>query len=138
VVRETVLAGAKFTEAQQHTHQIIEIAERSASARQAHQSRLLEVEDRLASAYSARMKSTSRDYLRPHLLAGISMLVMNFATASWFKGEHKDLNTAAKHGLLVLTRLFCDQSAGSSNIEVATGKKAFAPLSRQKPRSIKK
>lgn len=125
VVRETVLAGVKFTEAQQHTRQIIEIAQRSHSARQAHLSRLMEVEDRLASAYSARMKSTSRDYLRPRLLAGMSLLVLNGATAAGFIGEHKDLPTAAKHGFLSLTVL-CDESAASSGVEAAPGSKAPA------------
>ena len=137
VVRETVLAGVKFTEAQQHTRQIIEIAERSASATQAHLSRLMEVEDKLASAYAARMKGTSRAYLRPRLLAGMSLLILNVATASWFKGEHKDLPTAAKSGFLNLTRLFYDESAGSSGIEAASGSRAPGSMVAKKSRSVK-
>ena len=138
VVRETVLAGVKFTEDQQHTHQIIEIAERSASARQAHQSRLMEVEDKLASAHAARMRGTSRDYLRPQLLAGMTLLILNVATASWYKGEHKDLHTAAKYGFLNLTRLFCDESAGSWGIEAAFGSRAPGSAVPKKSRSVKK
>lgn len=118
VVRATVLAGVKFTEAQQHTRKIIEIAQRSASARQAHLSRLMEVEDRLATAYSARMKGASRDYLRPRLLAAMTLSLLNTATASWFVGEHKDLHTAAKQAFLSLTRVFCRESAAASRIKL--------------------
>src|SRR5579859_2852707 len=73
VLRKAVFAGVRFTGTQPHTRQIVEIAQRSASARQAHLSRLMEVEDRLASAYAARIKATSRDYLRSRLLAGLKI-----------------------------------------------------------------
>ena len=120
VVRETVLAGLKFTEAQQHTRQIILIAERSASASQAHQSRLVEVAEKLASAYAARMKG-GKDYLRPYLFAGISLLIISGATGSWFKGEHKNLLPAANHAFLSLTRLLGDESANSSETRTTSG-----------------
>ena len=124
VLRKAVLAGVKFTGTQPHTRQIVEIAQRSASARQAHLSRLMEVEDRLASAYAARIKATSRDYLRPRLLAGLTMLINNTATASWFMGEEKDLDTAAKRGFLNLTRVFCDdESSDLTRVEAASGSK---------------
>ena len=135
VLREAVLAGVKFTEAQPHTHQIIEIAQRSASARQAHLSRLMEVEDRLASAYAARMKAMSRDYLKPRLLAGITLLINNVATASWFMEEHKDLPTAAKHGFLYLIRVLCDESSASSGVQVSLASKAPASHAPKKSRN---
>jgi len=138
VVRETIMAGVRSTEAQEHTRQIIEIATRSASARQAHQSRLVEVEDRLASAFGARMKSTARDYMKPRLLAGVTMLVNNTAVASWFKGEHKDMTAAAKHSLLTLTRMFSEQSSAASGAEPVSTKTAPAPKALKKPRNTKK
>ena len=68
VLRETVAAGIRFTEAQQLTRQIIEITVRSTSARQAHMSRLMEVHDGLSSAYSGeRFDESSQDFLRSHL-----------------------------------------------------------------------
>lgn len=110
VMRETVLAGLKFTESQEHTRQIIEIAQRSSSARQAHTSRLVEVEDKLAAAYSARMKGTSPYSMKPRLLAGVSMIVGTAATVSWFIGEHKDLSLAAKQAFLTIAGVFSDES----------------------------
>lgn len=132
VVSETVLAGMRFTEAQERTRQIIEIAAGSASARQAHLSRLMEVEDRLASAFSVRLKSPSRDLMKPRLLAGLCQLVINTATASWFLGESKDLPTAANQAFHSLTKLFCDESRIS--MEVPSGKKAPSAKVSKKPR----
>ena len=109
VMRETVFAGVEFTKAQPHTRQIIEISRRSASARQAHLSRLMEVQDRLAAAFSAREKARSQRYMRPVLLAGISQLIINTATASWFLGHDKDLTTAVEEAFVDLARLFCNE-----------------------------
>ncbi|HEV2486552.1 MAG TPA: TetR family transcriptional regulator [Terracidiphilus sp.] len=111
VVRETVLAGVKFTESQEHTRQIIEIAQRSPSARQAHLSRLMEVEDKLAVAFSARMKGSTPFSLKSLLLSGMTMLIQNTATAAWYLGEHKDLTSAANHALLNLSQILCEEPA---------------------------
>ena len=138
VVRETVLAGVRFTEAQKHTRQIIEIAQRSVSARQAHLSRLMEVEDKVASAFAARMKQASRYSARPIILAGMSQLLINAATVSWFMGEHKDIAVAAKHGFLRLSEIFCDESATSPDTIAAPGNKARASNAPKKARNRKK
>jgi len=126
VVRETVLAGVRFTEAQKHTRQIIEISVRSVSARQAHLSRLMEVEDKVAAAFAARIKVKSRYNVRPVLLAGMSQLLINAATASWFMGEHKDIAAAAKHGFQSLTEIFCHGSSASPDMPATSGNKALA------------
>lgn len=126
VMRETVLAGVRFTEAQKHTRQIIEISVRSVSARQAHLSRLMEVEDKVAAAFAARMKIKSRYNVRPILLAGMSQLLINAATASWFMGEHKDITAAAKHGFLSLTEIFCQGSSAWSEVPATSGNKVRA------------
>lgn len=126
VVREIIMTGVKFTESQEHTHQVIEISERSFSARQAHLSRLMEVQDRLAAAFSAHMKIPSRDYLTPFLLAGIIQLVMNGATGSWYLSNSKDLSAEANRALLTLTHLFCDEAATSLGTEGARARKAIS------------
>jgi AcrR family transcriptional regulator len=123
VVRETALAGVRFTEAEPHTRQIIDIAQRSPSARQAHLSRLMEIEDRVASAFSLRMKATRREYMAPRLLAGLSQLIMNTATASWYMGEYKDISTGADKAILFLKDVFCDESAASLAVEAAPASK---------------
>ncbi len=138
VMRETVMSGMKFAASQKRTHQIIEIASRSASARQAHQSRLVEVEDRLASAFSARMKGASRDHVRPRLFAGTCLLISSVATVSWYKGEHKDLPAAAKHCFLTLARVFSDESVPSSGVRAVPSKKAPALKTPNKSRDTRK
>lgn len=124
VVREAVLAGAKFTESQPRTHQIIEISKRSATARQAHLSRLNEVVEKLSSEYASRMKGASMYQMRPSLLAGMTQLILNVATASWFMEDHKDMSTAAKQGFQTLTRIFCDEPTSSSGKEATSSRKA--------------
>ena len=120
VMRETVSAGLRYTEAQKRTRQIIEISLRSASARQAHLSRLMEVEDKVATAFAARMKSVSPYSMRPSLFAGMSQLLINAAVASWFVGENTDIVAAAKHGLLTLTEIFSGDSSASPDVLAAS------------------
>ena len=138
VLYETALAGARFTESQEHTRQIIQIAERSSSARQAHMSRLMEVEDKLAIAYSARMKGATPLSLKSLLLAGMTMLVSNTATASWYMGEEKDLSIAAKRAFLGISQLFCDEPAALLRQEAAPDRKRSAKSAPKKQLKKKK
>ncbi len=139
VMRTTVLAGLKFSETQPRTRQIIEIAGRSASARQAHMSRLTEVEQKLVSAFAARTKSPSAHYQKPRLLAGLTLLLVNASIASWYAGEHKEMSTAAKQGFLTIARLFGDESSASSSTEgVAIGSKTATSAARNKSSNSRK
>jgi AcrR family transcriptional regulator len=108
VVRQTVLTVVRKAAAQQRTRQVIEIAERSVSARQAHASRMMEVEDRVATAFAERLKGGSRDRLTPRILASLTLSVMNVAIISWFRGEYQDLSIAATQVLSRYSRIFCD------------------------------
>jgi AcrR family transcriptional regulator len=107
VVRETVLSLSKSAADRPRTRQIIEISERSASARQAHASRMIEVEDSMAAAFAARLKSSSKNEMKPRLLAGVTLSVMNVSFVAWYTGESPDLSTAAKRALATLNRIFC-------------------------------
>jgi AcrR family transcriptional regulator len=118
IVRETVLSVAKQTVAHPRTRQVIEISERSASARQAHLSRLREVEDRVATAYAGRLKGATEDDLRPRLLASLTLSVMSVAIFSWYRREYRDVSTVAKQVFSNLTRIFCDEA----NTSQSTGK----------------
>ena len=138
VVRETVSAGVKFTEAQRLTRKIIQITQRSTSARQAHMSRLMEVHDKLSSAYSAQMKVSSKDFLRPFLLAGMTQLVINAATGSWFMGEHKTLSSAVEQALLDLTELFGNESTIAPLEASSAGDKTPAPKGQKNLRNGKR
>lgn len=95
VVQQTVLAGTSFTlTAELRTRQVIDISTRSAAARQAYLSRMLELEDSLANAYAERFDCQVAE-LRPRLLAGLTLTLMNTSILSWFRGEQTDLRAAA-------------------------------------------
>ena len=137
-VRETVLAVVRQTAAHPRTRQIIEISQRSASARQAHHSRMMEVEDTVAAAFAARLKSASKDDLKPRLLASLTLSIMNVAIFSWFRDEYQDLSTAARQVFTNLTRIFFDQ-AGSSEFkeDIATTRRVARPIGRRKSGQVK-
>jgi AcrR family transcriptional regulator len=107
-VRETILTVVKQTAGQAHTRQVIDIAERSASARQAHTSKMREVEDSVAAAYAARLKSPSNYDVKPRLLATLTLSVMNVAIMAWYRGEYQDLSDAANQVFSNLAHFICD------------------------------
>jgi AcrR family transcriptional regulator len=105
VIRATVRAGVQHAAAPaSRTRQVVEIAIRSESARQAYQSRNSNIEDSLATAFAARTKPRSNTNANSRLLAGLTLAVMNATIASWFTGEHRDLPTAANRVLQLLSK----------------------------------
>jgi AcrR family transcriptional regulator len=107
-VRETVQTVLKQAVSQPHTRQIIEISQRSASAMQAHQSRMLDVENALATAFAARLKSPSKEDLKPRMLAALTLSCMNLAIVAWFRGEYQDPAVAARQVFTTLKRIVCE------------------------------
>lgn len=105
VIRATVRAGVEHAAAPEaRTREVVEIAIRSESARQAYQSRSSSIEDSLASAFAARTKKRSVVDAESRLLAGVTLAVMNATIASWFTGEHKTLPGAASRVLQLLIK----------------------------------
>jgi AcrR family transcriptional regulator len=137
-VRETVLSVVRQTAAHPRTRQIIEISQRSASARQAHHSRMMDVEDTVAAAFAGRLRSASKDDLKPRVLASLTLSIMNVAIISWFRDEYQDLSTAARQVFTNLTRIFCDQ-AGSSEFreDITTTRRVARPIGRRKSGQVK-
>lgn len=114
VLTETVLSTARFTETlAARTRQVVKISSVSASARQAYQSRMMDVEDSLARAFAAHFHEDSPYATRPRLLASITLSVMNNTIVSWFRGQHKDLTTAAEHVLGQLRFVLDEAPAGT-------------------------
>jgi AcrR family transcriptional regulator len=139
IVRETVLSVLRHTAMQPRTRQIIEISQRSASARQAHHSRVMDVQDSMAAAFAGRLKSASRDDLKPRLLAGLTFSVMNVAITSWFRGEYQDLSTAARQVFAHLTRMTCDQTGlTESKDNVMSARRVAGPVARRKSGGLKR
>ena len=138
-VRETVLTVVKQTVGQSRTRQVIEISERSASARQAHSSRMMEVEDSVAMAFAGRLRGASKDDLKPRLLASLTLSVMNVAIMSWYRGEYRELSVAANQVFSNLTRFMCDRTNSThSKEDVETKRKLGGPASRRQSVKIKR
>ena len=107
-VRETVQTVLKQAVVQPHTRQIIEIAQRSASAMQAHQSRMLDVENALATAFATRLKSPSKDDLKPKMLATLTLSTMNLAVITWYRAGNQDPSAVARQVFATLKRIVCE------------------------------
>jgi AcrR family transcriptional regulator len=107
IMHETVLAVAKETASSPHTRQVIEIALRSAAARQAHMSRMVEVESEVAAAFAERTGSLSKDEIEPRLLAIMTLSAMNVAVMSWHRGGSQELSAAVEKVFSSLTRIAC-------------------------------
>jgi AcrR family transcriptional regulator len=131
VVRRAVTAGVSFTENQPRTRQIIELAVRSLSARQAQFSRLTEQEEKLAIAFAARMKGSSY-HLKPYLMSVLTWSIISSATLSWFQGEFKDIQTAARNAFLILSRVFQEDAPNTvTAVDRLNGGRSFS-----KPRKL--
>jgi AcrR family transcriptional regulator len=105
VIEATVHAGVEHAAAPEaRTREVVEIAIRSESARQAYQSRTSSIEDSLASAFAARTKKRSTAAAESRMLAGVTLAVMNATIAAWFTGEHKNLPGAASRVLQLLIK----------------------------------
>lgn len=139
IVRETVLTVGKRSVSHPHTRRVIEISQRSASARQAHLSRWIEVEDTVAQAFAGRLKNATKDDLKPRLMASLTLSVMNVAIIAWFRGEFRDFPTAAKYAFSNLMRIVSDQTSSTKSTgNEATALKVASPTGRRKSGAIKR
>ena len=116
VLRETVMAGIKYTAEQPELREMIGISSGSIAARKAQASRFVEIEDRVSEAYAQHLKNPSKFGVEPRLLAHLTMSIMKVAITAWFTGEHQDLSTSAEHVIANLSRL---TSNGVSSLESA-------------------
>ncbi len=110
VVQRAIFAAMSFIESHPETKKIIEISARSRSAGQAQFSRLMEQQEKLAIAFATRVKSASPFSLAPFLMAGLTWTIINSATMSWFEGEHKDIQSAARAAFVTVTRIIQDDT----------------------------
>ena len=96
VIQEVVLAGVGFTLAEgSRTKQVMEISFRSPAARQAYQSKMMDLQESLVQTYADRFDCRLEE-LRPRLLAGLTLTVMNTSILAWFLGKDADLRSVAK------------------------------------------
>jgi len=104
VLRETVLRVARESAAHPRTRKIMEIASKSATAREAQLSRMAELQERVAEAYSRR---GHKDDLAPRVLAGLTLSMLGVTFRSWFERDQQDIGVTAEHVLATLGRIVC-------------------------------
>lgn len=107
LLQETVTSGIRHTAANPVTRQVIEIAQRSGSARRAYASRLADVEDSLSAAYAVRFAGSTKNGLKPRLMAHLTHSLLSASIVAWFTGECQDLSTSSRQAfncLAILTR----------------------------------
>ena len=131
VVQRAVFAGVSFAENQPRTRQIVEVASKSQSGKQAQLSRLVEQEDKLALAFAARIKSASQNNLKPRLISALTWAIIHSAVAAWFAGEFKDIQSAAKAGFTTFSKLLEDEAPAESPGLAASNGKATAQTVRK-------
>lgn len=108
VIREIVHSGARHAVSQPRTRQTIEIALKSATARQAYQSRMNEAEECVAEAFAERTPCGASDDLEPRMLAALTMVVMNLTMHRWVGQDYKDLPKACEQVLSTFEGVFCE------------------------------
>jgi AcrR family transcriptional regulator len=111
VLRHTVFRIATDAAANPRTRRIIEVAKRSAAARQAQISRMAEAEDAITLAYAARLTGASAGSLTPRLLSGLTLSIIDVTIRVWFDGDQQDVAISAQQVFDALTQIVCDDSA---------------------------
>src|SRR3954447_4327569 len=108
LIESILLAGVSHISShKQRSRQVMTIAKRSSSARQAHQSRLGMVEDQLTEAFANKSKDP-QNAVRSRLLAGITLAAMSSCLIAWYEGEQQTLAGAAHHVLGLLMHEMCE------------------------------
>jgi len=93
--RYVVQAVAAQTVAQPRLRQVMEIAAKYPSAREAQLSRVAELQDRVAEAFARR----GEDEVRAHLLAGMTLNALSVTYRIWFQDGKQDIKAATQRVL---------------------------------------
>src|SRR5262249_39390720 len=99
--RHAVRGVAAKTVAEPRMRQVMEIAAKYPSARDAQLSRVAEVQDRVAEAF-ARL---SKDEVSAHLMAGMTLNALSVAYRIWFRDGKQDIEGATRKVLREISRL---------------------------------
>jgi len=120
IVRYVVEQVASQAASAPRIRQILEIASRSVSAREAQLSRRAEVEDGVADAFAARCRTRSNDQLTPRLLGGLTLSILDVTFRVWSRGEGPIADTVADV-FVNLTKLLSPESRAVSKRPRRTG-----------------
>lgn len=106
VLRHTLLTVAENSASKPQTKQLIELAAKYPSARQAQIGRFAQVQDKVAQACAERFEEpTSR------VLAALTHSLLSVSFQNWFEGDQKDIATDVEEVLETLREVACDRKA---------------------------
>jgi len=106
LLRQAVASAALYVGSHPLSRKVIRIASDSIGARQAHQSRMPELADSLSEAFALKLAPAKRSEDVPHMLAELTILIMNVAIRSWYLERYSDLPAAAEKTLGDLAGFF--------------------------------
>jgi AcrR family transcriptional regulator len=109
IVRHTVQRVAAEAASYPRTRQIVHIASTSAAAREAQLARRGEVETAVARAFAQKCRTKRGDDVRPRLLAGLTLLVLDLTFRSWSTRADADIVALTEHVLVDVRALVLDQ-----------------------------
>jgi TetR/AcrR family transcriptional regulator, regulator of mycofactocin system len=101
LLRHVVRTVAAKTVMEPRLRQVMDVAARYPSAREAQLSRVAELQDRVAEAFTQR----GEDEVRAHLLAGMTLNALSVAYRIWFGDGKQDIHAATEHVLREMARL---------------------------------
>jgi AcrR family transcriptional regulator len=110
VVRHTVQQVAAEAASYPRTRQIVQIASRSAAAREAQLSRRGEVENVVAQAFAVRCPTVPGDDVTPRLLVGLTLSILDVTFRVWSKRSDADIVAITEDVFATLTGLISERS----------------------------
>jgi AcrR family transcriptional regulator len=102
--REVIFRVAQQSASNPRSRQLMQIAEKYPSAREAQLSRVAGVQDRLAHAFGRRCK----DDVTAHLLGGLVFAVLGATHQYWFEKGERDISATVQKTLAALSKIVSD------------------------------
>jgi AcrR family transcriptional regulator len=99
--REVILRVARQSASNPRSRQLMQIAEKYPSAREAQLSRVAGVQDRLAQAFGRRCK----DDVTARLLAGLVFAVLGTTHQYWFEKDERDISATVQKTFAALSKI---------------------------------
>lgn len=91
IFRDVVLKVAQASAAQPRILEIMEIAAQYPAAREAQTARLAEVHEQVAQAFAKRTGANSKGRVTAHVLAGLTLAMLNVTFRAWFDQHQQDI-----------------------------------------------
>jgi AcrR family transcriptional regulator len=113
VFRATVFTVAAQFGALPRTRRVMEVAAKSAAAREAQLSRMAELQERVTQAYAARATAKDPHQIASSILAGLTLSVLSVTFRAWFVNGEQDIRVTARQVMDTLGGLLGTRAVGN-------------------------